>query len=499
VSGRPERLHGFREEENMRLPHALLIAALTLSVALSAQAPDRSRPPAPGPAPALKLPAVQKRQLTNSLPVWIVELHEVPVAQVNLVVFRGSAADPSDRFGVTTLMTAMLEEGAGSRSALEIADAVDFLGADLGAGSTFDSSAVRLHVPVARLADALPIMADVALRPAFPQEELERVRQQRLTALLQARDDPATIAAQAFARVLYGKTHRYGTAMAGTANTITAVSTADLRAQYAATVRPDNSALIVVGDITPDKAMALLETAFGGWRAQPGPAPVKQPAVEPPAKREVYIVDKPGAPQTQIRIGTIGVPRSTADYFPLQVMNTVLGGSFSSRLNMNLREKNGYTYGASSGFEMRAEAGPFAAAAGVQTDKTSEALKEFFSELNAILQPVPADELARAKNYVALRFPSGFEATSDISRRLEEVLVYRLPEDYFSKYVQNIEAVTAADVQRVARQYIEPDRLVVVVVGDRKVIEPGIRALNLGEIKTLGIDDVFGPAAGVSR
>jgi predicted Zn-dependent peptidase len=476
-----------------------MAAALTVSVALSAQAPDRGRPPAPGPAPTLKLPAIQKRQLTNSLPVWMVELHEVPVVQVNLAVFRGSAEDPPGRFGVTNLMTAMLEEGAGTRAALEIADAVDFLGADLGAGSTFDSTAVRLHVPVARLTDALPILADVALRPTFPQEELERLRQQRLTALLQARDDPATIAAQAFARVLYGKTHRYGTALAGTADTITAVSTADLRAQYAATFRPDNSALIVVGDITPDKAMALLETGFGGWRAQSGPAPVKQPAVEPPAKREVYIVDKPGAPQTQIRIGTIGVPRSTADYFPLQVMNTVLGGSFSSRLNMNLREKNGYTYGASSGFEMRAEAGPFAAAAGVQTDKTSEALKEFFNELNGILQSVPADELARAKNYVALRFPSGFEATGDISRRLEEVLIYHLPEDYFSKYVQNIEAVTAADVQRVARKYVQPDRFVVVVVGDRKVIEPGIRALNLGEIKTLTIDDVFGAAPVASR
>jgi zinc protease len=481
----------------MRLP--IIVAALTASVALSAQAPDRGKAPAPGPPPALKLPAIQKRQLANGLPVWIVELHEVPVAQVNVVVFSGSAGDPAGKFGVTNLMTAMLEEGAGSRSALEIADAVDFLGADLGAGSTFDSSAVRLHVPVARLADALPIMADVALRPTFPQEELDRLRQQRLTSLLQARDDPAAIVAQAFPRVLYGKTHRYGTAMAGTAETITAVATADLRAQYTAAFRPGNSALLVVGDVAPDKAMALLETGFGSWRSQASATPVKQPAVSPPAKREIYIVDKPGAPQTQIRIGSIGVPRSTADYFPLQVMNTVLGGSFSSRLNMNLREKHGYTYGASSGFDMRAEAGPFAASAGVQTDKTSEALKEFFNELNGILQAVPADELARAKNYVSLRFPSGFEATSDISRRLEEVLIYRLPEDYFSKYVQNIEAVTAADVQRVARKYIQPDRFVVVVVGDRKVIEPGIRALNLGEIKTLGIDDVFGPPPVVSR
>jgi zinc protease len=486
----------------MRPSHALLrllVASVAVSVAVSAQAPDRTKPPGPGPTPLLSLPAIQKRQLSSGLPVWIVELHKVPVAQVNLVVFGGSADDPPGKVGVTSLMGAMLEEGAGSRSALQIADSVDFLGADLGSGNTFDASAVRLHVPVARLADALPIMADVALRPTFPPEELERLRQQRLTALLQARDDPSTIASQAFARILYGQTHRYGTAMAGTAETIKALTTADLRAQYAGIFRPGNSALLVVGDIAPDKAMALLETSFGGWRSQASGAPIRLPAVDEPARREIYIVDKPGAPQTQIRIGWIGVPRSTADYFPLQVMNTILGGSFSSRLNMNLREKHGYTYGASSGFDMRAGAGPFTAAAGVQTDKTSESLKEFFNELNGILEAVPADELSRAKNYVSLRFPSAFETTSDISRRLEEVLIYHLPEDYFSRYVQNIEAVTAADVQRVARKYIQPSRFVVVVVGDRKVVEPGIQALNLGPIKTLGIDDVFGPAPSASR
>jgi predicted Zn-dependent peptidase len=206
----------------------------------------------------------------------------------------------------------------------------------------------------------------------------------------------------------------------------------------------------------------------------------------------VYLVDKPNAPQSQIRIGWIGVPRATPDYFPIQVLNTILGGAFSSRLNLNLREKHGYTYGASSSFDMRIAPGPFVAAAGVQTDKTSESLAEFFNELNGILKPVPAAELARAKNYVALRFPSGFETTSDISRRLEDALVYKLPDDYFSKYVQNIQAVTAADVQRVAQKYIAPDRFAVVVVGDKKTIEPGIRALNLGPIRELTIDDVFG-------
>jgi zinc protease len=175
-------------------------------------------------------------------------------------------------------------------------------------------------------------------------------------------------------------------------------------------------------------------------------------------------------------------------------MNTILGGSFSSRLNMNLREKNGYTYGAQSQFDMRTAAGPFLAAAGVQTDKTGPALKEFFNELNAILKPVPPEELARAKHYISLRYPQGFETTSDISRRLEDAIVYHLPDDYFSKYVQSVEAVTAADVQRVAEKYIQPDRLAVVVTGDRKVIEPVIRSLNLGALKIVTLDEVFGPA-----
>jgi len=487
----------------MRLRFALfclLFGVLLFGVALWAQAPDRSKPPAPGPAPALKLPTIQKRQLANGLRVWIVELHEVPVAQVNLVVLSGSADDPPGKYGVASLTAAMLEEGAGSRSALEIADAVDFLGADLSSTSGVDSAAVRLHVPVARLADALPIMADVALRPTFPKDELERLRLERLTTLLQARDDPGTIGSLAFSRVLYGDAHRYGTMTMGTSDTIASFTREDLRAFYAATFRPDNAALLVVGDVVPDTVLSLLESSFGGWKTQATTAGrVKLPATAEPARREVYLIDKPGAAQSQIRIGWIGVPRSTPDYFPIQVMNTILGGAFSSRLNLNLREKHGYTYGAGSSFDMRAAAGPFSASAGVQTDKTSESLKEFFNELNAILQPVPADELARAKSYLSLRFPGGFETTGDISRRLEDALAYRLPDDYFSKYVQNIEAVTAADVQRVAQKYIQPDRLAVVVVGDNKKIESGIRALNLGPIKPMTVDDVFGPAPALNR
>ncbi len=474
----------------------VLLLVLSSAIGTYAQQPlDRSHPPQAGPPPALHLPAVHKAQLSNGLRVWMVEQHKVPVAQVNLVVFSGAADDAAGHPGIASLTAAMLENGAGSQSALEIADAIDFLGADLGTASGVDASTVRLHVPVARLAEALPIMADVALHPTFPAGELDRLRRQRLTSILQAREEPGTVASIAFAHVLYPPGHPYATPTFGTAAAIEAVKPDDLRAFYQRAYRPDNAALVVTGDTTPAAVMPMLEKAFGRWTSEGGPVPAaKLPPAPEPSTRTVYLVNKPDAAQSEIRIGWIGVPRSTPDYFPLQVMNTILGGSFSSRLNMNLREKHGYTYGAGSVFEMRVGAGPFGAGAGVQTDKTAEALKEFFNELQGILQPVPADELSRAKHYVALRFPAGFETTGDVSRRLEDQLVYHLPDDYFAKYVDNIEAVTAADVERVAKKYIQPGRFAVVVVGDLKAVEAGVRALNLGPIKMLTLDDLFGAA-----
>jgi predicted Zn-dependent peptidase len=468
------------------------LLVLGVVAGITAQVPDRSRPPAVGPAPPLSLPQIQKRQLGNGLRVWMVELHEVPVVQVNLVVMSGAADDPPGKYGAANLTAAMLTEGAASRSSLEIADAIDFLGADLSVASSFDATTTRLHAPVARLGEALAIMADVVLRPTFPIEELERLRQQRLTSLIQARDDAATVAAMTFSRVVYGEAHRFGISATGAERTLKAFTADDLRTFYATGFRPEDAALLVAGDVQPGVLLPLLESHFGAWKAGQRPERTVLPPPSPRRRREVYLVDKPGAPQSQIRIGSVGVRRSTPDYFPIQVMNTILGGSFSSRLNMNLREKHGYTYGATSVFDMRAEPGPFFAAAGVQTDKTSEALREFFNELNGIQPMAPAEELTRAKNYIALRFPGQFETTADMSRRLEELVVYGLPDDYFSRYVQGVEAVTAADVQRAARTYVQPDKVAVVIVGDRKVIEPGLRALNLGPINLLTIDEIFG-------
>ncbi len=472
---------------------AVLLVLVTWPLA-GQQAPDRATPPKAGPPPALHPPAIEKRALSNGLPVWIVELHKVPVVQVTLSIAAGASTDPAGKFGVASLTAAMLDEGAGTRSSLEIADALDYLGASLSTSSSFDASTVGLWVPTARLKDALPIVSDVALRPTFPRDELERMRKERLTSLLQARDDPRAIAEIAFPRLLYGPKYRYGIAAIGTPETVASFTPDDLKGFYAAHYQPANATLIVVGDVTPQTALPLLELAFGKWKPAVPPAPAA-PLTTPAQRttREVFIIDKPGAPQSQIRIGWIGVARSTPDYFPLEVLNTILGGSFTSRLNQNLREQHGYTYGASSAFVMRTAAGPFVAAAGVQTDKTADALHEFFNEFDGILKPIPANELDREKNYVALGFPAEFETTRSISGNLAEMFIYHLPPDYFASYIPHIQAVSAADLARVAQQYIQPGRFAVVVVGDRKAIEAGIRALNLGPVHVLSVDEAIGP------
>ena len=454
------------------------------------QAPDRSVAPKPGPLPALKLPQIQKRTLSNGVPVWVVELHKVPVVHVTLAVKSGSGADPRGKYGIASLTAEMLDEGAGQRNALQVADAIDYLGASLSTSSSSDASFVDLHVPVARLGDALPIMSDVALHPSFPDQELQRAREELLTSLVQAQDDPASLIQFAFPRLVFGPQHRYGTVSIGTAAAVKGFSVSDLRQFHAQHYVPSNAVIIVTGDVTPASAVARLEAAFGAWKGTAAPR-TAVPAAPQLTARRIYLVDKPGAAQSQIRIGWVGVPRATPDYFALRVLNTILGGSFTSRLNQNLREEHGYSYGASSSFDMRSAAGPFYAAAGVQTDKTSEALTEFFKELDAIRKPIPAEEIEKAKNYLALLLPRTFETTESLAGSLAQVFVYNLPADYYATYTDRIRAVTPADVQRAAERYIQPDKFAIVIVGDRKVIEPGIKALNLGPIETIDVDDVM--------
>lgn len=442
---------------------------------------DRSLPPVLAAPPALALPPVVERTLPNGMRLLIVEHHELPIADFMLLVGTGGEADPADKPGVATLVASMLQEGTTSRSALEIAAQEAALGASVGSSGGWDVSRVTLHTPTAQLDSALALFADVALNPSFPTDELERLRKQRLTSLLQLRDRGPAIADRAYAAILYGNDHPYGRPLGGTEAATEAMTRADLENFYSSYYRPNNSTLVVVGDVTPADIEARIGRLFGAW--QRGEVPRTQYSKPSAASRTtVYLIDKPGAPQSSVRIGSIGVPRSTDDYFALEVMNTILGGSFTSRLNQNLRETKGYTYGAGSGFAMRREAGPFTAYAEVTGTKTDSALVEFMKELRAILDTVPQSELEKAKKYLQLGLPADFETTRDISFRLAPVVTYGLPLDYYNTYVQNIEQVTQQDIQRVARKYIDPAQLAIIIVGDRTSVEPTLKALNLGPV-----------------
>jgi predicted Zn-dependent peptidase len=447
----------------------------------SPQNPNRTRPEL-GPPRPLTVPAVIERTLPNGLRLLIVEHHELPVADLILVVRTGSEADPRGREGLATLTAAMLDEGTTSRNALQIADQVAYLGIQLGTGGGWDATRVTLHSPIAQLDSALALMADVVLHPSFPDQELERLRQERLTTLLQRKDIGPVLADLAFSHIVFGEQHPYGRPQIGNEKTTRDIKRDDVRRFYTTHYRPNNGVLVIVGDVRPDEIQRRVERLFGSW--QRGAVPPTRFTTPPPAAQPtIYLIDKPGSAQSSFRLGTVGVERATQDYFPILVMNTILGASFTSRLNQNLRETKGYTYGARSGFDMRRAAGPFTASAEIVTAKSDSALLEFLKELRAIHQPVPADELDKAKNYLQLQLPSQFESTGDIATMLVPIALYHLPLDYFASFSQRIAAVTAADVQRAAQQYVRPDRMHIVILGDLTTIEQSIRALGIGKVE----------------
>ena len=459
-----------------------MVSLLALQSVATAQGTfDRSKAPELGPPPKVSLPPIVTRQLPNGLKLMIVEQHELPLADFVLLVGSGSTADPANKPGIANLLSAMLREGTTTRKSLEIADQIAFLGIRLFPASSWESSTLSLHTPTAQLDSALALFADVALHPSFPANEFERVRKTQLTELLQLRDQGAAIASIAFPAIIYGSAHPYGAPAQGTEASVKALTTGDLQSYYEANFRPNNATLIVVGDVTPAQVEQKINALFGSWQR----ADIHQLNYSEPPKSgttTIFLIDKPGAAQSSFRIGAVGVPRSTRDYFALTVMNTILGGSFTSRLNQNLRETRGFTYGAGSRFDMRRAAGPFLASAEIVTAKSDSALLEFMKELNGIRQPVPPAELSRAKRYLQLQLPGNFETTQQIAAALVPVALYGLPLDYFNNYVQNIEGVTQADVARVAQQYINPGSLAVVIVGDRKTIEQGLKSANVGPI-----------------
>jgi zinc protease len=452
--------------------------------------------PRGGPAPRLTLPQLQRRKLANGLDVFIVEHHELPVVTMNLVVKSGAAADPAGLAGLANVTANLIDQGTTTRSAIDIATQLASIGAQLNtggggpqqaSGGSWDGTNITLTTLTRHLDRALDIYSDVITHPAFAEAELGRLRGSRLNALAQRRDDATQIANVVYPALLYGAAHPYGHPLQGDETSVKAISVADVRKFYESSFIPNNSALIVVGDVRADDVVARLERALAGWKS----GSVTPAAIAAPAPRDrtgIYLVDRPGAAQSVINIGHVGVARSSRDYFPLLVLNMVLGGQFVSRVNLNLREDKGYTYGARTAFDYRRAPGPFTASAGVQTAVTRESLVEFLKELRGIRgdRPITAAELAAAKQSLILGFPRGFETPSQIAARLSDVVLYDLPADYFNSYIANIEKVTLADVERVAKSVIDPSRMAILIVGDLKTIEPGLRGLEgLGETITV--------------
>lgn len=476
----------------------LVILSIALVISSQAQHKDSVVVPKLGPPPSMKLPPIQRFTLSNGLQISLMEKHDVPLVQVELVVWGGAVNDPENKSGLSSMTASMLEEGAGDRNALELADAIDFLGADISPFAGNHTAGLIMHTPLSKLDSALSLFADIALRPTFPSDELERNRKERLTELMQWHDDPGTIASVIFDRTLYGTHHPYGIPGMGNEQSLRAMTADDLKNYYQTYFHPNNGFIVVTGDVIVKEIQPRLESLFGNWKKKDVELP-KLSAVQQIQQRRIYVVDKPEAAQSVIRIGRIGVSRSTDDYFPLLVMNTILGGSFTSRLNHNLREVHGYAYGAGSIFDFRPTPGPFIAAADVQTNVTDKALSEFMKELEGVLQPVSDDELIRAKNYLALQYPQNFQSVAQLDAQLSDVNVFGLPDDYFNTYVQKVLAVTKDDVQRVAKKYIDPEKVAIIIVGDRKQIESGITALNLAPVQFLTIDEVLGSAPDLEK
>jgi len=468
---------------------AMIIATLVFTTALSARGDiDRTKRPAGKASPTIVLPTIQKSTLANGLNVWLVERHQLPYVACNLVILAGSDHDPLALPGLASMTADVIDEGTATRTSLQISDEMESVGATFGIGSTTDYSMMTLGVLSKSFDQALDVFGDVCSHPTFPPREFERLRRQRTTSLLQQKDQPTTIANNAFSFILYGAGHPYGNNPSGTEASLAAMTTADLKAFYEKYYRPNNATLIVVGDAVMGDLKPKLEKAFADWK----PADIPAFSVpDPPAmdSMTVYLIDKPGAPQSEIRIGYPALRRNTPDYFPVITMNRLLGGQFTSRINLNLRERHGYTYGARSSFGFQKGVGPFTASSGVVTEKTDSSVKEFLHEIDSMRTGgMSAEELAYVKKGMVGSFALGFETLGQISQAYGNIVVYGLPEDYFTKYLQNIDGVTVDDIKRVSGRYLDTSKMAVVVVGDLTKIRAGIEALHLGKVVPCGPD-----------
>jgi zinc protease len=454
---------------------------------------DRSKLPTPGTPPDLKLPPLQRTTLSNGLKVALAERHNAPVVDLTLILDAGYASDSLATPGTAKLATAMLDEGTKKRNSLQIAERAELLGARLGAGSSLDTSYLSLNSITGKLPDSLELFSDIVINPTFPETDFERLKGQSLAAIQQEKTQPGGIASRLLPTLIYGQGHAYANPFSGNGSTesVSALKREDLETFHRRWIRPDNGTLLIVGDTTLETIVPLLEKYFGAWKAPDEPLPKKNiGTVAQQTKPRVFLVNRTGAEQSNILAGYVGPPRSDPDHIALETLNTILGGNFVSRLNMNLREEKHWSYGVSSRLLDAEGPGPFVVRAPVQTDKTADAMKEMQRELREVLagHPPTEAEIKFAQNSLVLQLPGSNETSDEVAGSYADIITYGLPDTYWNDYVGEVNEMTPAKLTAAAQKLVLPDAITWVVVGDLSRIEDDIRKLNFGEVKVVDAD-----------
>ena len=445
-------------------------------------APDRSAPPSPGPARDFRFPALVRRRLGGGLTLLAARRPGAARARITLLFPAGGEHDAAAEAGLASFTGGLLDEGTRRLSALDIAARVERLGGQLGTGADWDTGQLGVALLARHAGDGLELLAELASEPSFPPEEVERERRQRLAELLRQGADPGFLARERFARAVYGGAHPYGTSLLGSAENLAGFDRAAAERFYRRHYAPAGAFAVAVGDLDPDAVAAGLERALGSGGAEPPP----RPELTPPAQRgiRVHVVDRPGAPQTELVIGHPGIPRTHADYLAMAVVTTLLGGKFTSRINLNLRERHGYTYGATCRLHPRLGPGPVTVSSAVANPVAGAAVREVLAELARIRdEPVGGDELADTRSYLIGVFPYTLQTVDGLAGRLETLAVYRLPDDYYDTWPERLRAIDRAAVQEAARRHLHPDDAVVVAVGPAAELEPQLA--GLGEMVSL--------------
>ncbi len=454
----------------------------------------RTTLPTAGAEPKFQLPPLHRAKLSNGMSLLVMENHETPAVSVHVTFPVGGADDPAGKSGLASLAAATWDEGTETRSSEQIAEGLADIGASLAVVAGKDDFAARLYSLKGRLPKALDILGDVLRNPAFPQKELSRQQNMALGRLMQIRNEATILANLTVLQAMYGYDHPYGHPSFGDAASLKSITRDDLKKFQTEKIAPNAATVIVVGDVTLDEAKTELERVFADWKKEGTKAETKFAApTELPTR--MILIDKPGAAQSVVTAALVGTERSTPDYFPLSVMNSALGGQFASRLNMNLREDKGYTYGARTLFDWRGRGtGTYTASASVQTAVTAPALTEMIKEIREIAadRPIKADEMDFCKTFVIRGFPANFETSSSLAAQLESIVQFHLPDDYFNTIQPGIASVTTDQVTEVAKKYLKPENLLIVVVGDREKVEKSLRELPVGkDLKVLQFDETF--------